>query len=187
MLKNQTAERYAQALFDLAVENKQLEGFSTELKAIVGLLEDYPDLEKIFYHPQIQENDKKQLIKRLLKSTVSPLLMNFLLLIIDKGRETLLREISLYFQYLARQARGIMEVQVYTPLELSSENEIKLIEKLGELTGKEIQLTIIEEPALIGGLKLRIGDKLIDGSIQRHLESIRENLSQIQVSQLEVS
>lgn len=187
MLKNKTTERYAKALFDLAVEKKQLESFSNELQEIIGLLADYPDLAKIFYHPQIQENDKKQLMRRLLKTTVSPLILNFLMLIIDKGREPFLKEIVLYFQRLAREARGILEVQVYTPLELSLENQTKLISKLGELTGNEVELKIYKDPALIGGLKLRIGDKIIDGSIQRHLESIKENLAQIQVSQLEVS
>ncbi|AZR73999.1 ATP synthase F1 subunit delta [Anoxybacter fermentans] len=187
MLKNAAVERYTKALFDLAVEENSLDQFNQELIEINRLLTDQPDLERLLNHPQIPDFEKRDLIKRILGSEFSPLILNFILLLIDKGRQTLLKDIIEYFQYLVKEARGIVEVQVYTAFELSSENESKLKQKLKELTGKEVELQVTVDPSLIGGIRLRIGDKVIDGSIKRHLERMREDLAQIQVSQLGVS
>ncbi len=187
MLKSSAVERYAKALFDLAVEEKQLESFGKELAGIYDILLNHPDLEKLLYHPRILEDDKKDMMKKILESVVSPLVLNFILLVIDKGRESILKEIIEHFQYLEREARNIMEVQVFTAFKLTSDNQKKLISKLGGLTNKVIELKETIDPSLIGGIKLRIGDQIIDGSIQRHMELIKENLANIQVSQLGVS
>ncbi len=187
MIKGGAVERYGKALFELAVEESQLDRFVAELKEIYKLLENHTDLVKLLNHPRIQEGDKKDLMKRILDNQVSPLILNFIMLLIDKGRESLLKDIIKFFQRLAKEARGILEVQVLTALELTSDNQAKLSAKLQEFTGKVVDLQVTVDPTLIGGLRLRIGDQVIDGSVQRHLERIKENLAQIQVSQVEVS
>lgn len=187
MLTNSAVERYASALFELAQEEEELDQFDNELNEIYKILRNNPELEKVLYHPRIQASDKKIIMKKILTKEFSPLIINFMMLIIDKGREILLKEIIRYFQNLALEARGIIQIQVYTAMELTSKIETKLAEKLQKLTQKEVELKITVDPSLIGGIKLRIGDKIIDGTILQHLERMRENLAQIQVSQLEVS
>lgn len=187
MMKDGAVERYARALFDLAVEEKQVDRFEQELNEIQQLLNSNADLEKLLYHPRVQENDKKDLMKKILGTQVSPLILNFIMLTIDKGRVDLLKGIITYFKHLTREAKGIVEVQVQAAFELTPENRTKLVAKLKQLTGREIDLKETVDPSLIGGMRMRIGDKVIDGSIQRHLERIKENLAQIQVSQLGVS
>lgn len=186
MLKSGAVERYARALFDLAVEENQLDQFNQELTEIHGLITGQEDLKKLLHHPRIPEADKKDLMKRIL-GDASPMIVNFIMLLIDKGRISLLKGIIEHFQDMVREAKGIIEVQVYTALELTAALEAKLAEKLKKLTEKEVELKVQVDPGLIGGMKLRIGDKVIDGSIQTHLERIKENLGQIQVSQLGVS
>ncbi len=187
MLENSAVERYGKALFELAVEENQLGLFGKELSGIYDILVNHSDLERLLNHPRIQEDDKKDLMNKILGSEVSPLILNFIMLIIDKGRESLLKEIIKYYQYLEREARGILEVEVFTAFELTSDNQQKLNTKLSKLTGKEVELKMMIDSTLVGGIKLKIGDQIIDGSIKRHLELIKENLANIQVSQLGVS
>lgn len=187
MLRNGAVERYARALFELAVEEGRINEFSQDLQGIHQILTDHSDLEKLLYHPRIRENEKKDLMKRLLGDKVSPLVLNFIMLTIDKGRETLLKSIIEYYEHLAKEAKGIVEVQVYTAFELTSANEAELTAKLQQMIGKSVELQVTVDRSLIGGMKLRIGDRVIDGTIQRHLERLQENLTKVQVSQLEVS
>lgn len=187
MLKNGAIERYAKALFDLAVEERQEDQFGQELIEIRTILTSHPDLERLLYHPQVQGADKKEMMKRIFDGQVSPLILNFMLLLIDKGRIDLLKSMVEHYQQLVREAKGILEVQVETAYELTSEDRAKLAAKLKQMTGKEVEMKEVVNRALIGGLRVRIGDQVIDGSIQRHLERMKETLAQVQVSQLGVS
>jgi F-type H+-transporting ATPase subunit delta len=187
MLKSRAVERYAKALFDLAVEECQVDQFGQELTEIRTILADYPDLERLLYHPQVQGSDKKEMMSRIFAGQVSPMVLNFMLLIIDKGRIDLLKAMGEYYHQLAREAKGIIEVQVETAFELASEDRAKLAAKLKQMTGKEVEMKEMVNRTLIGGIRVRIGDKVIDGSIQRHLERMKETLAQVQVSQLGVS
>lgn len=187
MIKQGAVERYARALFDLAKEEKEVDQFGQELTEIFALLQANAELEKLLYHPQVQESDKKEMMKKILQGQVKPLILNFILLLIDKGRINLLKGIIGLYHHLAQEAKGIVEVQVETAFALSPENRTNLTSKLKQMTGKEIAMKEVVNPALIGGIRVRVGDKVIDGTIERHLERIKESLAQLQVSQLGVS
>lgn len=182
MLKTEAVERYGRALFDIAVEENQLDQFIEELVGVKELLETSAELEKFLYHPRIQESDKKEVMDKLLASKVSPFILNFIKITIDKDREPLIKDIIDYFQDLARAAKNILQVQVETAFPLTSEDHAALTAKLSKLTGKVIELMVEVKPALIGGMRIRIGDRIIDGTIKRHLERIKENLVTTQVS-----
>lgn len=187
MLKNGAIERYARALFDLAAEEKQVDRFGQELQEIQTVFASYPDLERLLYHPQIQDSDKKDMIQQIFDGQVSPLILNFMLLLVDKGRIDLFKGMVEYYQRLEREARGILEVRVETAFELTSDDRVKLAAKLKQMTGKEVEMKEIVNRELIGGMRVRIGDQVIDGSVQRHLERMKETLAKVQVSQLGVS
>lgn len=182
MLKTGAVERYARALFEVAVEENQLDRFIEELNAIKEILHANPELGKFLHDPRIQDTAKKDLIGRLLGTQVSPLIVNFVNITIDKDRATLLPAIIDYFQDLARNAKNIIKVRVETAFALDNVRRGKLIDRLEELTGKNIELEEHVIPALIGGMLIRIGDTIIDGTMKHHLERIRENLAQVQVS-----
>lgn len=187
MIKQSAAERYARALFDLAKEEKAIDQFGQDLTEVFALLQANTELEKLLYHPRVQESDKKEMMTKILRGQVKPLILNFILLLIDKGRINLLKEMIELYHQMAQEAKGIVEVQVETAFTLSPENRMNLTAKLKQMTGKEIAMKEAVNPALIGGIRIRVGDKVIDGTIERHLERIKESLAQLQVSQLGVS
>lgn len=187
MIKNLAVKRYGKALYELAVEEDSLDLFNQELTDIAELMDQHPDLEKVINHPRIPEKKKNELVKKILGDGISPMVVHFITLLIDKDRQYFLKDIIMYFQHLVKEAKGIMEVEVTTAYELDSDEEEALKDKMKKLTGKEIELEIEVDPGQIGGMRLRIGDKVIDGTIKRHLERLKDDLSQIQVSQLGVS
>ncbi|MCK8824583.1 ATP synthase F1 subunit delta [Fuchsiella alkaliacetigena] len=187
MLNNQIAEKYSQALFELTSEKDQLNEVKDDLIAVVETISDHNDLQEVIYHPQISNEDKKQLVEKLFADEVSKTLLNFLKLLIDKRREHFLEAIlDRYLEYVDRE-KGILEVEVISAFELTAENKDRLATKLAEVTNKEIRLKTQVDRDLLGGLVLKIGDRVVDGSLKKELESVKEEINKIEVSKLEVS
>lgn len=179
------AERYAQAFFDLALEQDCLEPLEEDLRESARRIEEYEDLRNLLYHPRVRLEDKKEVLQKVM-DFCHPLTLNLLCLLVDKGRIVELEGICRYFQELHQAQKNLMSVQVRTARPLPADLEQVLQERLQKLLQKEIQLHTIEDPTIIGGMVLKIGDLQIDGSIARGLDKLKETLSRIQVSQLGV-
>ncbi|MTI83593.1 MAG: ATP synthase F1 subunit delta [Firmicutes bacterium] len=179
MLKGAVAGRYAEALYEIAVANEVVDKTEEELRAVVNLLEEEPDLKKVLYHPRITATQKKDVLKAVLEDKISQVAMNFLCLIVDRQREVYLASMLEVFVDYANRARNISDVEVTSAIELSKEDQKRLINVLGKVTGKEVRVSYSVDPSLIGGVVARIGDKVIDGSVKSRLESLREHLRQI--------
>ncbi|SJZ48062.1 F0F1 ATP synthase subunit delta [Selenihalanaerobacter shriftii] len=187
MINNQIAKRYSQALFELAVEKSKVKELQDDLIEVLDTIEEHEELNEVIYHPRISREDKKSLLDELFGSKISQTLLNFLKLLIDKRREKTLEAILDQYIELANQENKILEIEVETAVELSDDNSVKLKEKLEELTNTEVILDIKINPELIGGLVLKIGDKVIDGSLHKYLQVMKDNLTKIEVSQLGVN
>lgn len=179
MLKGAVAGRYAEALYEIAVEKNMVDKLEEELRAVVNLLEEEPGLKKVLFHPRITAAEKKDVLKALLEDRISPVAMNFLCLVIDRQRETYLADIVEVFVDYANKARNIADVEVTSAVELGKDERKRLVKALGKMTGKEVRVNYSVDPSLIGGVVVRIGDKVIDGSIKTRLESMKEHLLQI--------
>ncbi|HPZ42713.1 MAG TPA: F0F1 ATP synthase subunit delta [Bacillota bacterium] len=174
------AGRYAAALYDIASEKKNMvDKVESELKAIKGVIEDNPDLQRLLYHPQITPAAKKDLLEKLFKGKISDVTSNFLALLVDRRRETYLLDIMAEFIALANAGRNIITAQVTTAVELNDQEKGELNRVLARLTGKKIQASYDVDPSLIGGVVVRMGDKFIDGSIKTKLAALKERLKAI--------
>jgi F-type H+-transporting ATPase subunit delta len=186
MLRNQVAERYAQALFDLAKEDKALEETENQFHEIVNVVNSNDELKQLLNHPKLSNDQKKETLTKVFEKELSNYLMNFIKILIDKGRVDYLQAIYQQFKKLVDTQQNRLEVQVISPINLSKKYQDKLKLKLEDTTKKEIALKLKVQPELLGGLILKIGDKVIDGSLLNHLKKLENTLKGLEVSKLGV-
>ncbi len=177
MLSKSVARRYAAAFFEIAKEQNQLGEMEVQLQRLVGDINGNRELKKVFNHRLIKEQDKKAVVKDIFGGRISPVLMNFVYLLIDKKREVYLEQIQLQYVEMANAARNILDASVTSAIELSAEDIKDLQKRLSDITGKDVRLTTLVDPQLIGGLVIRVGDRVIDGSITKRLQLLKNNLS----------
>ncbi|WP_027338772.1 ATP synthase F1 subunit delta [Halonatronum saccharophilum] len=186
MIFNQVGERYAQALFDLAKQEGKLEGYLGQLEFINDLIKSNEEFNNLLRNPKLTNGNKKELLLNVFEGKLSNNLINLINLLIDKGREDLLSSIYFGYKRLLDVELGRLEVEVTSAVELSSEDKDKLKDKLEELTSKDVVLSLKVKEELLGGLMLKVGNKVIDGSILNSLERLENKLKSLEVSKLGV-
>jgi F-type H+-transporting ATPase subunit delta len=179
MLKGAVGSRYAEALYAIAERENAVDAIEQELTAVGAIVRENRDLQKVLYHPRITAEDKKSLLSELLSEKVSAVTMEFLKLLVDRQREQFLSDIVEHYINLANKARNISEAKIVSAIELTSEEKKDLDALLDKITGKKVETSFNVDPSLIGGVVVRIGDRVIDGSIRTRLATLREYLRQI--------
>ena len=182
MLRGAVARRYAHAMFELALEGDILDSLESDLKGVLEIVEGYPELQRIIYHPQVTSKDKKELVGNIFSEYISPVAKNSLFFLIDRRRESFLGDIVAAFILLANQHRNIVEVHVTSAVEMNEKEQKNLAKVLDKLAGKKVQPEYAVDPSLIGGVVVRIGDRVIDGSVKTRLATLRDRLIQNQVN-----
>ncbi|MCR5176163.1 MAG: ATP synthase F1 subunit delta [Anaerovibrio sp.] len=176
MLNIQLARKYGVAIFEIAEEEKKLEKYGNELAKVSKDLFSHADLKGFLTNPQVQPQAKKDILSKLLQGEISDLMFKFLLLLVDKRRIVLLEAINECYQELSNKARGIMIADVTSAFDLKSELKESLGRKLERVTGKRIKLRMHNDPRIIGGVIVKIGDKRIDGSVTGRLQALKAEL-----------
>lgn len=176
MLNQAVARRYARALFDLAQEKGVLEQVAGELELVTRIIEGDGYLQAVMNDVLISPAKKHNLVEKLFSGKVSPLVLNFLFVVVRKRRAAYISEIYRAFTDLANEARGVVEVEVRSAVELPPETVATLEGKLVAKLGKRVKFQTQVAPELIGGLVVRVGDTLMDGSVRTRLRRMRERL-----------
>jgi len=179
MLKGAVAGRYAEALYEIAVENKLVDQLEEELQAVIHVLEETAQLKKILFHPRITAAQKKEVLAGLFGGRISEVAINFLNMLVDRQREIYLADITDYFTDMANKGRNISDVKVTSAVELTGGEKKNLAAAMAKSTGKQVRLSYDVDPKLLGGVVVRVGDKVIDGSVIARLQTLREHLRQI--------
>ena len=187
MLTSQLALRYAQALYELAAEQQALDSVEQQLVLVADTLSESGELGTLLYHPQVPVEAKKETIVQVFGEQLSTQVRNFLLLLIDKRRETALPAIIKEYRALANAARNITEAEVTTAMPLAEAELRALTAKLSAVTGKNVVLRTNIDQRIIGGVIVKIGDKLIDGSVVRQLKTLRTALLKTEVTKIGVT
>ena len=176
MRQSAVARRYAGALFQAAKEAGAIESVESDLGLISYSLEANPRLREALTHPLIPESRKKEIIADVFAGSVQDVTLDFLYLVTDKRREAILTDVEVEYVRLANNYRNVVPVQATTAVQLSPDETAALRGKLERFTGKNVQLELSEDPWIIGGLIIQIGDTVIDGSVRGYLSSLREKL-----------
>lgn len=175
------AGTYSEALFDVALETGKTETFLEELQGVLAAFEAHPRFYELFRTPQINIEEKKAIMEEVFGGRVSQEVMNFLKIIMDKQRGSDIEAIVRAYGERVYAHEGIEKATAVTAVPLSAEQMEALSAKLGTLTGKKIELTNKVDEAILGGVTVRIGDRVIDGSIRNRLEDLREDLARLVV------
>lgn len=182
MLNKSVARRYAEALFSIAKEENSIDQYQNQFKLVIDTIQEVEGLKGYLANFLIPGAEKKQLINRIFASELSTKMLTFLYIIVDKKREVYLELIYHEFVELADESRNIKKAELFTAQEVSDSDLAALAENLSKATGKTIRFQHSIEPDLIGGVKIRIDDKIIDATIKKRLQLLSENLKYAKIS-----
>ena len=176
-MQNQTlARRYATAVFSLASDAGSVERVGSELETILRTIHSDPAILRYFRSPVVNRVEKEKTLLDSLHGKVGDVALHTLLLLVRKRREGLLEELVLEYGNIARAARGVDPLMVTTARELSSGEVRALVERLERTYGKKFEANVTVDPSLIGGVRVAMGDRLIDGSVAGRLEELTRSL-----------
>lgn len=168
-------KRYAKALFELAREREEIDKVEAELGALHVLLEG--EARDFFGHPSIGIELKLDVLNKALEGKVSETLLGTLRLMLERRRHEAIEAMTAQYVRLANDARGRATAIVYTPKPLTETEQQQVAAHFGKLTGKQIKIENEIRPELLGGLQVRIGDRLYDGSLSGKLNGLKKLLA----------
>ncbi|QYR62621.1 ATP synthase F1 subunit delta [Fusobacterium animalis] len=174
MIKSQVGRRYSKAIFDIAEEKNQVKEIYELLNSAMVLYRTDKEFKNFIRNPLISNEEKKLVLNEIFGKDNSDNL-NILLYILDKGRINCIKYIVAEYLKIYYRKNRILDVRATFTKELTEEQKKKLIDKLSQKTGKEINLEIKIDKNILGGGIIRIGDKIIDGSIRRELDNWKRN------------
>lgn len=174
------SKRYAQALFDLALEMSRLERISDDVKLIQEVIAENPQLRRLLKSPVIPDGKKSSILKAVFGRHINELTIRFLLLIIRKEREVYLKEITDAFVIIYKKHHNIVTVKLTTPVAFDEKTRKDLLDMLHRDLHQKIELIEVIDPNMIGGFIITLDDKKYDASIRRQFDrlykSFEENL-----------
>jgi F-type H+-transporting ATPase subunit delta len=172
------ARRYASALFSTARKAGKTEAIQRDLESLLSLWQRIPALRRALESPRVSGERKRALIDRTLRPNLEALTVSFLNLLVRKRREELLDAVQEEFRRQADDARGLVRAEATIALPLDKNEQAELHASLEAHTGKTIELTVNVDPAILGGVLVRLQDTVIDGSVRGALERLRAQMLQ---------
>lgn len=174
---------YGDALFETAMEKERMDVIYEEVVSLVPVLEGNPELMALLNNPRIVKEEKASIIHQVFAGRVEEELMGLLAVVVEKDRQNDLLPIFSYFIQRVKEFKRIGTVSVTSAVELSEDQKNRLQEKLLTVTDYVMLETDYQvEPALIGGMVIRIGDRVVDSSIRTRLYEMKKELSQLQMA-----
>lgn len=181
MRDRRVADRYARALLAAARAENVLADVGESYEAICEVVRRNPALPGFLEGPQVADAEKKHLLDDVFADRVEPILMRFLHLLLDKNRIEYLLEIGEEFAVLVERERGYLRAHVTTAVPLPADLEAALSAKLAAVTGSQIIMEKSVDPAAIAGVRVTLGDRIIDGTVRTHLDKLRQQLGKAPV------
>lgn len=177
------SKTYGQALFELALEENALEQILEEEAFVKEVFTENEDLVTLLNHPKISKDEKIQVVENIFKGKISDTMVGFLVTVVTKERYDELNNIFQYLEEKVKEYKNIGVVSVTTAVKLTEEQKVQLTNRLLEVTSfKQLEFNYEVNPDIIGGMILRIGDRVVDSSIRTEIDQMAKSLSKIQLS-----
>ena len=171
-------QTYARALLEMVDEQLlgAVDEITAELQQLLDLTQSEPELVQLISTRTMSAADRAGVITRVFKGRITDLIYHFLLTVNEKNRLDQLQGIIRAFVVMTQDRKGMIEADAYVATTLNDEGVQLIASGVGNVIGKQVLLRQHVDPALIGGLKLRIGDQLIDGSVAAQLKIMRQRM-----------
>jgi len=176
MLVEKIPAVYGRALLEAADDKGSLAEVAEEVESLRKVLDDNPDLRVFIESPRLETSKKRAVVERSLRGRASDILVNFVLLLIDKGRESLLRDLLAAFSNLHDQHIGLVRARVVSAVPLAGELVSRLRDAMEAQLDRKVVFENEVDPGILGGLIVRFDGMVADGSIKTALDDIRANM-----------
>lgn len=176
------SDTYGQALFELALENNCLDEITNEVTSVKEAFVNNAELLALLNHPKISKLEKTQVVENVFKNKVSDMIVGLLTTMIDKSRTAQIIQVLDYFLKQSDEYRFIGNASVISAVELSASQKDDILTKLIATTKyKSFKINYEVDKDIIGGLIIRIGDRVVDSSIKTKLEKLSKDLMAVQL------
>ncbi|MFK2825608.1 F0F1 ATP synthase subunit delta [Bacillus sp. B190/17] len=171
------AKRYALALFEIAKEQQQLQSIEEELRVVQTVFQENQKLLSLLQSPKLTIEEKKELLKSAF-AAASTYVINTLMVLTERHREGYIIDVAEAYIELANAERGIAEATVESVRPLTEAETVQISDQFAKKVGKQsLRITNIVDPQLLGGLKVRIGNRIFDGSLRGKLSRLEKQLT----------
>ncbi|NJN85175.1 MAG: F0F1 ATP synthase subunit delta [Leptolyngbyaceae cyanobacterium SL_7_1] len=173
LVTTEIVEPYAQALMSLAQSSDLVDRLGEDMGALQQLLTDSEELRQFIATPLVKAEQKKAVLRQVVREQVHPYTLNFLMLLVDRGRIGFLASVARQYQTLLRQLRQTVLAEVISAVELNDGQKDAVRQKVKDLVGaNEVELDTQVDPDLIGGVIIKIGSQIFDASLRGQLRRI---------------
>ena len=171
-----SARPYARAVYARATETSSVESWGEALALLAAVATD-ASIQEILDKPQLSKEQKGEILLKVLSDKLNQQQQNLVRLMAENGRLRALPEVAHQFEIYRAEAEGKVEAEVISAFALTSEQERAITEMLKSKLGRDVSITTSTDESLIGGVVIKAGDTIIDGSMKSQLESLAINLS----------
>ncbi len=176
------ARRYAGALFNVAIARHEEDEVAQNLTTVTSAVTQSPQLMGVLHHPRVTRERKKEILHHVFGGNVRPDVEHLLLMLVEKDRASIIPNVAREFARMLDAHRGEADAEVVSAVPLTSEQIAQLETQLKNSTGFKVRLKTRVDENILGGLVVRVGDKLIDASVATRLSQIGNRLKQVKVS-----
>lgn len=168
-------KRYANALLNIAIENGNIDQYKQDLEDLVYYFNTVPEFKPFINNPQVTKEDKKKVLCKIFGEDTDVLFLNFVQILIDKERVNYIQDILENYKTLLNEYKNIVLIKVTSAIELEDEEIEKIKEKYKkDYKDSKIEVQNIVDKDILGGLKIQIGDKIIDATLKTKLKGLKE-------------
>ena len=176
------SKTYGDALFELALEEDRIDDYVGEVDALLTIFRDNPELSKLLNHPKISKEEKITVVGQIFEGKISKELLGLINMIVEKDRNNAMEDIFKYFIDRVKEYKNIGVAKVTSAVELSDAQKSQVEKRLLETTGYvKFEISYDVDKDLIGGMVIRIGDRVVDSSIRTRLYELTKELNKIQM------
>lgn len=180
------AATYAEALFEAASENDAVDAVAADIAAFAQAMRESSELREVLSSPEVETRAKKAAVVGLTEGA-NPLMANFLQVLIDRGRVADFPEIARALEERVARAEQRLEVEAITAVPMPDDLRKRVVQRIQGQTGATVQLTESVDPDIVGGLVLRVGGVVVDGSLRHRLDELNQTLRAAPVDAAAVS
>ncbi|NEN90375.1 MAG: F0F1 ATP synthase subunit delta [Okeania sp. SIO3H1] len=177
VIAGEIVEPYAAALMSLAKSKDLAERFGEDIRSLINIMDESPELKQFMGNPIIKPEDKKAVLQRMMGDEVDPYMRNFLMLLVDRGRIIFLEEIGKKYLALLRELNQTVLAEVTSTVELNEDQKNTVRERVKSMTdARDVDIETKIDPSLLGGVIIKIGSQIVDSSLQGQLRRIGNSL-----------